>query len=277
MKIDMHCHTKEGSIDGKVSIEEYIRMLRNQGFGGMLVTDHDSYGGFRHWKKNIKGQKYSDFVVLKGIEYDTLDAGHIIVIMPESIKLRLLALRGIPIQMLIPIVHNYGGILGPAHPCGEKYMSFMNAKAYKRNPDILKEFDFIETFNACESLEVNERAARLAEKYNLTGTGGSDAHRADCVGKAYTEVPDTITCESDLITEIIKGTKFECGGEIYNKTTKDKIGKANAVLVHSFWVYNKIGGWSKAFKRNNKMKKGFIERVEQVVKPKKEEPEDGEE
>ena len=44
-----------------------------------------------------------------------------------------------PIQMLIPIVHNYGGILGPAHPCGEKYMSFMNAKAYQRNPEILKE------------------------------------------------------------------------------------------------------------------------------------------
>ena len=222
MKIDMHCHTKEGSIDGKVSIEEYIRMLRNQGFGGMLVTDHDSYGGFRYWKKNIKGQKYTDFVVLKGIEYDTLDAGHIIVIMPESIKLRLLELRGIPIQMLIPIVHNYGGILGPAHPCGEKYMSFMNAKAYKRNPDILKEFDFIETFNACESMEVNERAAKLAEKYNLTGTGGSDAHRADCVGKAYTEVPDTVASESDLITEIIKGTKFECGGEIYNKTPRIK-------------------------------------------------------
>ena len=55
MKIDMHCHTKEGSIDGKVPIEEYIRMLRNQGFGGMLVTDHDSYGGYRQWKRNIKG------------------------------------------------------------------------------------------------------------------------------------------------------------------------------------------------------------------------------
>ena len=38
MKIDMHCHTKEGSIDGKVPIEEYIRLLKNQGFGGMLVT-----------------------------------------------------------------------------------------------------------------------------------------------------------------------------------------------------------------------------------------------
>ena len=33
MKIDMHCHTKEGSIDGKVPIEEYIRMLRNAASG----------------------------------------------------------------------------------------------------------------------------------------------------------------------------------------------------------------------------------------------------
>ena len=125
MKIDMHCHTKEGSLDGKVGIEDYICLLKEQGFGGMVVTDHDSYGGYRHWKKYIKGKRHEDFLVLKGIEYDTLDAGHIIVIMPETIKLRLLELRGMPIQMLIPIVHNYGGILGPAHPCGEKFMSFM--------------------------------------------------------------------------------------------------------------------------------------------------------
>ena len=72
-------------------------------------------------------------------------------------------------QMLIPIVHNYGGILGPAHPCGEKYMSFMNAKAYQRNPDILKEFDFMEIFNACEPQEVNDRAKAIAKQYSMTG------------------------------------------------------------------------------------------------------------
>ena len=27
MKFDMHCHTKEGSMDGKVMIEEYILSL----------------------------------------------------------------------------------------------------------------------------------------------------------------------------------------------------------------------------------------------------------
>ncbi len=72
----------------------------------------------------------------------------------------------------------------------------------------------------------------------------------------------TITCETDLIAHIIKGTKLECGGTIYTNTTKEKIGKAKAVLSHSFWVYNKIGGWSKAFKRNSKLKKGFVERVD---------------
>lgn len=273
MKIDMHCHTKEGSLDGKVPIEEYIRLLRQQGFGGMLVTDHDSYGGYRQWKNSIKGRKYEDFLVFKGIEYDTMDAGHMIVIMPENIKLRLLELRGIPVQMLIPIVHNYGGILGPAHPCGEKFMSFMNAKAFKRNPDIIKEFDFMETFNACEPQAVNDKARFIAQENNLLGTGGSDAHKADCVGLAYTDIPDYITCESELIAYIKSGQAMESGGTIYTNTTKEKMGRAKAVMTHSFWIYNKIGGWSKAIKRSSKMKKGYIERVD-VEKIKKQTPAD---
>ena len=42
MKLDMHCHTKEGSLDGKVSIEEYIVRLKELGYDGMLITDHNS-------------------------------------------------------------------------------------------------------------------------------------------------------------------------------------------------------------------------------------------
>ena len=95
MKIDMHCHVREGSIDSKVPIEEFIKKLQSKGIGGMLVTDHDTYNGYRHWKNTIKGRKYKDFVVLKGIEYDTLDAGHILIIMPQGVKMRLLELRGL--------------------------------------------------------------------------------------------------------------------------------------------------------------------------------------
>ena len=39
MKFDMHCHTKEGSLDGKVLIEEFAAVLKSKGFAGMLVSD----------------------------------------------------------------------------------------------------------------------------------------------------------------------------------------------------------------------------------------------
>ena len=51
MKFDMHCHTKEGSLDGKAPIEEMIGILKERGFDGMLISDHDSYNGYRAWKK----------------------------------------------------------------------------------------------------------------------------------------------------------------------------------------------------------------------------------
>ena len=57
MKIDMHCHVKEGSIDSRVPMEEYIRLLKEKGFDGMVVTDHDTYNGYRYWKKHLKGKK----------------------------------------------------------------------------------------------------------------------------------------------------------------------------------------------------------------------------
>ena len=87
MKYDMHCHTKEGSLDGKVPVAEFISILKEKGFAGMLISDHDSYNGYRCWKKQRGEAGDEDFLVLKGVEYDTIDAGHILVIMREGVKL----------------------------------------------------------------------------------------------------------------------------------------------------------------------------------------------
>ena len=97
MKIDMHCHVKEGSIDSK--------HLKKKGFQGMVITDHNTYNGYRYWKNHMKGKVHTDFVVLKGIEYDTRDAGHFLVIMPEGVKMRLLEMRGMTVSLLIDLVH----------------------------------------------------------------------------------------------------------------------------------------------------------------------------
>ena len=252
MKLDMHCHVKEGSVDSKVSLDEYITKLKANGFDGMLITDHDTYKGYRHWKYQMKGQVHEDFVVLKGIEYDTCDAGHIICIMPEGVKMRLLEIRGLPVSVLIDFVHKNGGILGPAHPCGEKYMSFTNTKRFFKSPELIKRFDFIEAFNACEPEASNEGAMKLAKKYKKPGIGGSDAHKIDCVSKGYTILPERVTCETELISLIRRKVPIEVGGTLYDKTTKDRIGKASKLLAYSFWFYNKGGELAKRYKRRMK-------------------------
>lgn len=249
MRFDMHCHTKEGSLDGKIGLKEYVRILKDKGFAGMLLTDHNSYQAYRHYKKLKNDPVLQDFTVLKGIEYDTIDAGHILVIMPENVRLPILELRGLPVTMLIEIVHFFGGILGPAHPCGEKYLSFCNTRRYRKNPDILKSFDFMETFNACEVPVTNASALKLAQKLGLPGFGGSDAHKADCVGFGYTDFAEKIFTETDLINYVKAKRPTTSGGEYYHGTTKERIGSFNDLLVYSFWFYNKVAGIAHYFKR----------------------------
>lgn len=241
MIFDMHCHTKEGSMDGKIPVEEYISTLMDKGFQGMLVTDHNSYKGYRAWKQQIKGKKFPEFVVLKGIEYDTIDAGHILVIMPENVKLAILELRGLPVQLLIDIVHKNGGILGPAHPCGEKYLSITNTRKHRNQLAVMDRFDFVEGFNACEDVTSNRNASAIAKQFEKPEFGGSDAHKPECIGKAYTDFPMEIRSESDLIACVKEKSPITCGGSYYSGTTKEKIGKANTLLVQSFWFYNRMG------------------------------------
>ena len=240
--------------------EEFAAVLKSKGFDGMLVSDHDSYKGYRAWKKVKEEGRDGGFLVLKGVEYDTIDAGHILVIMPENVKLKILELRGLPVQFLIDIVHKNGGILGPAHPCGEKYLSIMNTLTRRNQMAVMDEFDFVESFNACESPESNAGARSIAETYEKPVFGGSDAHKADCIGMGYTEFSEKITCESDLI-RLVKEKGQEacvCGGEYYGKTTKQKIGKANNLLVDGFWCYNHLASMMRHRKRIRELRKYYI-------------------
>ncbi len=261
MKFDMHCHTKEGSVDARVSIEDYIKTLHEKGFDGMLISDHDSYDGYRYWRKNIRGKKYKDFVVLKGVEYDTVDGGHFLVILPNHIGLKILEIKGMPVHLLIRLVHHYGGILGPAHPCGERYLSLFSTGKYKRKQDIALQFDFLEGFNACEDERSNAGAREMAAKYRLPMFGGSDSHRPDCVGCAYTEFDADIRDENDLISYIRNGGRTTIGGTRYFGTTKDKLGVFNHLLVQSFWFYNKTGAMIRGRKRRVELEKDKLRKM----------------
>jgi len=241
MKFDLHCHTKAGSIDAKVPLWRYIQLLKAQGFDGMLVTDHDSYRGFRRWKASADAAACGDFVVLEGIEYDTKDAGHFLVIMPDGIHLPVLRLRGMSLATLINVVHQWGGILGPAHPFGTRSSSAMFFKAIRQNPAICHQFDFIEGFNTCETSHANRAAKDLADRYGKPCTGGSDAHVEAYIGMAYTQLQGQIRSNNDLISAIRQRRITACGGAVRPFTNKARHKNA-FYAVWGFQAYNRSLG-----------------------------------
>lgn len=236
MKFDLHCHTKEGSIDSKVSIPRYIEILKEKGFDGFMITDHNSYKGCKAWDRMKRNPEFSHITVLRGVEYDTKDAGHILVVMPDNLYLPILNIRGMTLKRLLKIVHRFGGILGPAHPFGVRSSSAMYFK--KMNMDLIERFDFIETFNTCESEISNELAQLLAEKHNLVTFAGSDAHEEQYVGMAETTIQADITCNNDLIREVKAGCPISAGGTIREVTVKSKR-KEHWIGVWGFKLYNR--------------------------------------
>ncbi len=249
MRFDMHCHTKEGSLDGKVTLRDYVLRLKILGYDGMLVTDHDSYKAWRWYTRNSDDPVFKDFTILKGIEYDTCDGGHILVIMPSDVNFPILEFRGLPVRLLIELVHAFHGILGPAHPTGEKYLSITNGKYYHKHPEVLGEFDFIETYNSCITEEANERAAEIAEEYGLPCFAGSDSHKLDNIGLAYTDFDQPILSEDDLIEYIKTSPSISCGGEHYSGTSRDHLGIFYDFLLRLWYLYNLFNNMRRTPKR----------------------------
>lgn len=248
----MHCHTKEGSIDGTLPLLDNIEILKSKGYHGMMITDHDSYKAYTYWE-NLNQKP--DFTVIRGLEYDTINGGHILVVLPTGVRPHIMDLRGMPVSFLIDVVHYYGGICGPAHPYGEKFMSLLSTRYGKKHSNLFKRFDFVEGFNACEDIVSNEKAHLLAQTYHLPVIGGSDSHRMDCAGLGYTELEEDIQNEDELINYIKAHRSTKAEGEFYTRTTKQKIGQLNKVLVYSFWPYNRVSGYLKAFHRHYEMHK----------------------
>lgn len=236
MKFDLHCHTKEGSLDSKVSVREYADRFLALGFDGFMIADHNSYRGCRAWDAIKDEPQYKNLTVIRGIEYDTKDAGHVLVIMPDDLYLPLLRIRGMRCRKLIDLVHSLGGILGLAHPFGVSSSSAMGFKLM--NMELVEQFDFIETFNTCEFPESNRHAAVLARNYQLPAFAGSDSHVTDYIGMACTHIDADITCNNDLIEAVRNGALITADGT-ERGITKKAMRKEHWTGVWGFKLYNR--------------------------------------
>jgi len=190
LKLDLHIHSQY-SEDGTGTHLEIAKILKKKGLNGMAVTDHNTVeGGLSALKVATK-----DFVVIPGVEISTKD-GHIIALnIKENIP------RSLTVEETVEKIIDKGGI--PIVPHLYRSLSGIKEKKLKK---IIKKVPAIEVFNSCSVLQTNLKTMKIAKKYNLGGTGGSDSHIPSLVGEAYTLV-DTNNFNIDSIISSIEKKK----------------------------------------------------------------------
>ncbi|MDO4834187.1 MAG: CehA/McbA family metallohydrolase [Bacillota bacterium] len=254
MRFDMHCHTKEGSIDSKVSVRSFADSFLKLGYDGFMISDHNSYRGCREWDAIADEPQYRNLTVIRGIEYDTKDAGHVLVIMPDGVYLKMLKIRGMRAEKLISTVHRLGGILGLAHPYGAASSSAMGFTLM--NMDLVEKFDFIEAFNTCEFAESNRKAVELAAAYDKPCFAGSDSHVTDYIGMAETVTDCDIRSNNDLIHAVKSGAAF-CARGTEREITKKAIRKEHWFGIMGYKIYNRGIGKTMCLYRKYQHRKLF--------------------
>jgi predicted metal-dependent phosphoesterase TrpH len=195
LKLDLHIHSQY-SEDGVGSPKEIIKSLKNRGLQGMAITDHNSVDG------SLKALKDApkDFIVIPGVEISTAD-GHIIALnVKEDIS------RNLTIEETVDKIINLGGT--PVVPHLFRSMSGIKSDKLRILSDKIR---VIEVFNACSVPQTNLKTAKIAKKYNLGGTGGSDSHSSEFVGYGYTTVDTTDINIDTILSEINKKRTWGMG------------------------------------------------------------------
>ena len=187
---DFHVHSSECSGCAATGIAEMVRVCKDVGYSGFVLTNHFLTGNncipaelsweekvMRYWNAYLEGKKVGDeidFDVFFGLEHHYGNAREILI---YGIDAEFLV--GIPdfcslsAEEICDRVHAYGGFVSHSHPFRER--------GYIPSGDYLMDLsyvDAIEIYNSANREIEDERAEALCREMNLAYTAGNDLHFA---------------------------------------------------------------------------------------------------
>jgi hypothetical protein len=129
---------------------------------------------------------------------------------------------GLSVAETVARIRKQGGLVSIPHPFGRPHLPGPRELV---SAETVKQVDIIEVFNARTPLPGSSRkSSRLASKYGLAASAGSDAHIASEIGRAYVEMLD-----------------FHGPGDFLDCLRKGKIfGSKSGVTVHFASALSKI-------------------------------------
>jgi len=169
LTLEFHCHTN-ASKDSLTRPEDLIRAARKRGLDRLIITDHNSIAGA------LAAQKLDPQLVIVGEEIMTTRGEILAAFVKEEIP------AGLTPKETLRRLKEQGAFISVSHPYDT------HRKGGWQESDLLEiipHVDAIEIFNSrCMDPRFNRRAELFAQRHNLAGTVGSDAHAAFEVGRS---------------------------------------------------------------------------------------------
>lgn len=198
--IEMHVHTRAGSADSSITVDELGAQAVAAGVGGIVVAEH--FRVWTDWERSAFFDRWG-VRIYRAIEATT-DIGHVVVIgAPEGMspphngrallhaarKSELFTILAHPFRYYFDAVHSSQR---PVFPSG------VSAEAMA-GEELFTLVDALEIENGgCNDRE-NAFAAAVAAQTGHPVTLGSDAHHVHELGVIMLPVPDVPSSEGDLV------------------------------------------------------------------------------
>lgn len=213
-RYETHCHTKYTSACSRLDASTLVRMYRENGYDGVVVTDHFLNGNTtvdrsQSWEKQIDafcfgyeqvaeaGEKVG-LKVFFGLEYSYFGTDFLtygvdnpwLKAHPELMKMS--------VREYLAFLRRNGVLAVQAHP-------FREADYIDHIRLFPSETEGIETCNACRDARCNRLAEVLADAYGLLKIGGSDCHSASQPVLSGVETQSPVADLNELIEAIRSG------------------------------------------------------------------------
>ncbi|MFC1897158.1 PHP-associated domain-containing protein [Chloroflexota bacterium] len=175
LKADFHIHT-EYSMDCTLPLEKIINRCLEIGINCIAIADHGTAEGA------LKMQNLAPFKVIVAEEILTPHGEITGMFLKDTIP------SGLSIEQAISEIRAQGGLVSIPH----LFDTFRGLRLNSRELEALvDQIDTIEVFNARGPfLRPSIKARAFAQKHDIPGTAGSDAHTAGEIGHAYIEMPE---------------------------------------------------------------------------------------
>ncbi len=197
-RLDLHVHSRH-SPDGRSTVEELVRRASERALGGFALTDHNSVAGLGDLARLAAA--HPELRLVPGVEVSTRD-GHLLALgVTECPPV------GRPVVETAGWVIARGGVAVPAHPFRRVHGVGPTAAAACAPATI-------EVTNGHNTPRANARAAALAAVRGWGSTGGSDAHRTEELGQAWTVFPEGADSVPDVLEAIRRGRTVADGGSL---------------------------------------------------------------